>query len=417
MDTPHAALAAALGQQQPAALESVAAMLARLTAAVDAQPKDSDVLGRIASLEDSHRRTQDRATQLAARVAVLQAAVERLEADNKRLSAEWDRMPAEIQNKILDAASPFTKFVNGLLLAAELRALPDKQREQVWQDANDVDWQGDVKSLPSVDIASRSLSMSRWLVERLRGRHIEKNVARVMVRNGWTDMFDFEQPEALDWAAASEGDVDLLRELIDVRRAVEPERGLLTAADQGQIGILKLLHQRAPCKRWLYIVGEGAARTGNRDLLAWIHKHHPESLGEDSANSAAMAGHVTVVRWLVGSVGIACNRYVLESVAQSNDLGLLQFLFERFPDGDDDLYLSQSFSFSHLKTAGELDILKWAVAHYQVDLSENDIIGPVLVEWWRVRYGVVFGQRELKKAIQDHNVKMVLHLLAADNVK
>ncbi|KAL2912903.1 hypothetical protein HK105_207574 [Polyrhizophydium stewartii] len=240
MDTPHAALAtalaAALGQLDPATLQSVAAMLARLTAAVDAQPKDSDVLDRIASLEDSHRRTQDRATQLAARVAALQAAVERLEADNKRLCAEvaalrqppsaaappagrtdppapyrrtngfrpdatneWDRMPAEIQNKILDAAGPFTKFVNGLLLKAELLALSQKQREQVWQDANDVDWQGDVKSLPSVDIASRSLNItSRSFFVCIQDDSWRK--MQVALRNGWIDLLDFSKPKHLAFA-------------------------------------------------------------------------------------------------------------------------------------------------------------------------------------------------------------------------
>ncbi|KAL2911171.1 hypothetical protein HK105_209379 [Polyrhizophydium stewartii] len=37
-----------------------------------------------------------------------------------------------------------------------------------------------------------------------------------------------------------------------------------------------------------------------------------------------------------------------------------------------------------------------------------------LLEWWRVRHGVVFGQRELELAAGHGNVDLVKHLLGAD---
>ncbi|KAL2912451.1 hypothetical protein HK105_208023 [Polyrhizophydium stewartii] len=476
MDTPHAALAAALGQQQPAALESVAAMLARLTAAVDAQPKDSDVLGRIASLEDSHRRTQDRATQLAARVAVLQAAVERLEADNKRLSAEvaalrqppsaaappagrsdppapcrrtngfrpdatneWDRMPAEIQNKILDAAGPFTKFVNGLLLAAELRALPDKQREQVWQDANDVEWQGDVKSLPPVDITRESLRMSRWFIKRLRGRHIEWDVAQVMVRNGWTDMFDFEQPDALAWAAASEGDVELLRELINVRRAVRPSRGLFEAvAVKGHLDAVKLLHELAPRNMWSSSVDEKAAQSGNLDLVVWLKEHRSGSLYVDSLIGAACGNHMHIVRWLVENTELVCDHRPFIWAALHNNLEMLKLLHDKYPDELDNAHCNFLASEAdvlewleehsvlgfgglaeHLAETGKIDVLDWALTRFDIKLTEWDL---VIAHWlcrnellrWAYERGVPFTAMSAEWAAAHCNVAIMNWIIARD---
>ncbi|KAL2912904.1 hypothetical protein HK105_207575 [Polyrhizophydium stewartii] len=533
MDTPHIALAAALGQLDPAALQSVAAMLARLTAAVGAQPKDSDVLGRIASLEDSHRRTQDRATQLAARVAALQAAVERLEADNKRLCAEvaalrqppsaaappagrtdppapyrrtngfrpdatneWDRMPAEIQNKILDAAGPFTKFVNGLLLKAELLALSDKQREQVWQDANDVDWQGDVKSLPFVDIASRSLNITtRSFFMRIPN---SKSKMQVALRNGWTDLLDFSKPEHLAFAGIAEGVFWLLEDLIDVRKIVDPERSFtLSTCDPFDVAMLEFLDQRMPAEQWNSKFGVKAAERGKLDLIVWLHTHHPACIDHDAYDSAASNGHMHIVRWLADNTDIECGGSAFESAARNDRFEMLKFLHSRFPEVLVEQkplngYVSSNIAIiqwldehdamdpyvvaGHLFSTGSLDVLEWLMARFDVELDDwhfkrghvgrqtkmlkqmhergheltleaakiatwqcnTDIMqwaiqrdrsvipmlveatatetlaNATLVEWWRVRHGVVFGQRELEMAIRSCNDRLVKHMLEMD---
>ncbi|KAL2913701.1 hypothetical protein HK105_206861 [Polyrhizophydium stewartii] len=141
---------------------------------------------------------------------------------------EWDRMPAEIQHMILATAGPFTKFVNGMLVAAELRGLSAKQRERLWQDAIDVDWQGDLHLLLHANIASKSLSFhNRRLFERAMGRFRIEDVTQVIIRNGWMDMLDFSGSGIVAPAAAREGALDLLEDLFDVKQIVRPSRELL----------------------------------------------------------------------------------------------------------------------------------------------------------------------------------------------
>ncbi|KAL2911480.1 hypothetical protein HK105_209059 [Polyrhizophydium stewartii] len=410
---------------------------------------------------------------------------------------EWDRMPAEIQNKILDAAGPFTKFVNGLLLAAELWMLSDNRREQVWQDVIDTDWQGDLDLLPPIDIASKSLNIrSRSFLERCHNRFDRTDIVRVAVRNSWTDLFDFERPGALAETAAIEGALDVLVDLIDVRKIAKPTTQLaLVAAEKGHLDVVKFVHERMPGGRWENDVANVAAQSGNLDLVVWLKEHHPECFGREAYQGVALRNHLHIVRWLADSCDFDCDSGAFYWAAFHNNLGMLQFLSERFPHiqvqlGSNSLVASDARVLEWLRErsllkvegiyvriaqTGNIEAYEWAKQRFGVEIHigqllsayyarHNDFVKHVhthdlpfdrtaagwaaeycnteimnwaisrdrgvipmlvgrsakfghlvLIEWWRVQHGVVFGQQEFVAAVRLGNVKIVKHMIAADS--
>ncbi|KAL2911479.1 hypothetical protein HK105_209058 [Polyrhizophydium stewartii] len=406
-------------------------------------------------------------------------------------------MPAEIQNKILDAAGPFTKFVNGLLLAAELWMLSDNRREQVWQDASDSDWQGDLDLLPPIYILSKSLNIrSRSFLERCHNRFDRIDIVSVAIRNAWTDLFDFERPELLAETAAIEGALDVLVDLIDVRKIAKPTTHLaLVAAEKGHLAVVKFVHERMPGGRWGKDVANVAAQSGNLDLVVWLKEHHPECLGREAYQGAAEGNHLHIVRWLADNCDFDFDSGAFYWAAFHNNLGMLQFLSERFPHiqaqlGSNSLVASDARVLEWLRErsllkvediyvriaqTGNIEAYEWVKRCFGTKMTMSQLLGayygrhndfvkhvhthdlpfdrtaagwaagycnteimnwaisrdrgvipmlvelsarnghPVLIEWWRVRHGVVFGQQEFVEAARLGNVKIVKHMIAADS--
>ncbi|KAL2915069.1 hypothetical protein HK105_205393 [Polyrhizophydium stewartii] len=410
---------------------------------------------------------------------------------------EWDRMPAEIQNKILSHSSPFTKFVNGLLLAAELWGMPDNQREQVWQDVIDSNWQGDLDLLPPIDILSKSLNIrSRSFLQRCRRRFNRSYIVRVAIRNGWADLFDFGHVWALVESAAIEGALGVLVDLIDVRKFAEPAIHLATiSAKEGHLAVVKFVHERMPGGWWGKDVAKAAAKSGNLDLVVWLKEHHPECFGPEAYHGAAEGNHLHIVRWLADNCDFDCDIGAFGEAAKNNNLEMLQFLSERFPHIQAQLrrnslvasdvrvlewlrersLLKVEGIYVHIARAGNIEAYEWVKQRFDVEIRIGQLLRayfarqinfvkyvhahgvpfdftaadpaaqcgnteimswaishdrgmipmlvevsakngpPVLIEWWRVRHGVVFGQQEFVDAVQLHNAKIVKRMIAADN--
>nr|KAJ3414170.1 hypothetical protein HK105_001876 [Polyrhizophydium stewartii] len=248
-------------------------------------------------------------------------------------------MPAEIQNEILDAAGPFTKFVNGLLLAAELRGLPKRLREQVWQDASDTDWQGDVGVLPRFDISSKSLNLrSRSLLRRCKHMNLDKEIVHVAVRNGWDDPLDFGKPDELARIAAIEGNTRLMRDLIEERQSAKPD---FSVTDLRECDL------------------DEAHRQCDSDLLKHFYGRGMPLIRE-SVESAVRCCNVALLDWAVKRDRDVIPKLILQTACY----------------GD-----------------------------------------PALIEWWRVKHGITFSQRELEFAISSRNIRFAVVLLATDDNK
>nr|KAJ3404003.1 hypothetical protein HK105_003973 [Polyrhizophydium stewartii] len=206
--------------------------------------------------------------------------------------------PADTERRAPGASGLLAKFLAGELLAAELRAVPEDQRERVWQDAIDADWQGNVRQLPDLDITSKTLRM--------------RQVARVVIRNEWTGLLDVSDAGAAAEAAAMEDAVWLLVDLVEKRKLVKAGGDLVVeAATSGSLEVIKYLHAKQKCRRWDSFTGCLAASSGSLDLLAWLKKNRASCIDSFALQGAVDSNHMHLVRWLVENATVEVDSMAL----------------------------------------------------------------------------------------------------------
>ncbi|KAL2913925.1 hypothetical protein HK105_206516 [Polyrhizophydium stewartii] len=340
-------------------------------------------------------------------------------------------MPAEIQHMILAAAGPFTRFVNGLQLRAELRALPKQQHVQVWQDAVDSEWQGELAQLPPLGALVAALRVpTRAALARVVARTDKLFragcVASAAIRNGWKDVLDGGDVGALAVAAAEEGAVGVLADMMDARRVPAPVGCELVehAACSGRLEVVRLLHERAgtaaagAATRWSTNVGDFAAQSGNLDLVMWVRDHRPECLAPSAIEAAAGFNHMHVVRWLVETAHVRCDGRsgALRGAAFCNNLEMVEYLCERFPhllpggggdviDGDGDTLagMASAGAADQILSSG-VDVIEWLDRRGMImdprRLVEHAILmGSVdALQWLTARFSIRLHAGDLDEA-------------------
>ncbi|KAL2917403.1 hypothetical protein HK105_203067 [Polyrhizophydium stewartii] len=307
---------------------------------------------------------------------------------------EWDRMPAEIQGLILDAAGPFTKFTAGVLRALDLAGLPYELREQIWQDAVECEWQGDLSVLP--DVSDGTLSAlpirSRWMLKRVAAEAFADGTVtqRVAIRNFWGDIIEFDDPDELARAAASEGAVWLLRLLIAERKQVTPHSDLAAAAAvRGHLGTIIFLDGLMQRQPW----------------------------GVKVMNGAAKYGHIGVVRWLAANRKDGCSATAMNEAAKNGHLEVLQFLHTQYPH----FVLSKSSSVFSFAT--DLRVLQWAHSHAlikkpQALLDTLAFGSPVAsVQWVCATFGLRVTREMFWKACEGGRLALARWLLDQPEVE
>ncbi|KAL2915747.1 hypothetical protein HK105_204693 [Polyrhizophydium stewartii] len=259
--------------------------------------------------------------------------------------SHWDRLPRELRDMALAAAGPFTQFINGALMVAELRTLAPALKEALWTDALELDWDGDLRWLPPIDSWSGCFLCirSRAGLARVRAANVaqRETLVRVVVRNRWTDLFDAGGLDDLALHAALEGALWLLQDLVDVRRVVRPRVVLAeSAASVGHLAVVEWLHARMPAEPWHPSVMDHAAGSGNLALVAWLHTNRPEGCTEIAMDLAAKYGHLDVIAWLRANRSEGCSPHALALAAAGGHYDVCVYLLEhyadRFTDLDDD---------------------------------------------------------------------------------
>ncbi|KAL2912375.1 hypothetical protein HK105_208149 [Polyrhizophydium stewartii] len=354
-------------------------------------------------------------------------------------------MPAEIQSKILSHSSPFTKFVNGRLLKAELLGLPMKQREQVWREAMDVAWQGDLGMLPWINHNKARLSLpSRGTLERIRDASRDCDWRLAAIQHGWVDMLADCPANDVARAAAKQGDVELLLDAIDVRKADMPIKDLASvAASNGHFELAKLLMSRVPDEKWPREIAIDAAAQGSLDMVVWIDKHHPDSFDHFVMDRAAELGHLHIVRWLADHRSEGCSCWAFDRAAKNDNLEMLELLYERYHgvlSAETRTYLLQFVSsdrqiiewlvsrrlvepnklIKHIAGTGKIDILAWAIKRFGVKLAENHLDDAykgrhtALLKWAFTTGGVKFGRWSASKTALSCNTDLMSWLISRD---
>nr|KAJ3420593.1 hypothetical protein HK105_005497 [Polyrhizophydium stewartii] len=159
------------------------------------------------------------------------------------LRSHWDRLPAELHHWIFAQAGLWTQLTAGRLLGAELRALCAADRMRLWRAAleDDADWAAAtlprMPGLTELAQLARSEAMCRRLAAA--GVWDRLAVARAAVVGRWMGLVSECPPALVAQAAAAEGVVDILEDLV----CWQDFRHMRLALGSGSVA----------CVEWLYI--------------------------------------------------------------------------------------------------------------------------------------------------------------------
>ncbi|KAL2914138.1 hypothetical protein HK105_206396 [Polyrhizophydium stewartii] len=298
-------------------------------------------------------------------------------------------MPAEIQNKILAHAGILTLWLNGRI--DDLSNISLDQFKALLSDVFELDWQGDLTTLPFEKFKHSRLNEPFWHM-RSRGMHArvkalgfnfhEDGLDQAAILNGWTDLLNFGDPRQIGIKAARCGSISMLQHLVDERKAVRlVSSHVEEAATYGHLEVLKWIHERMPdgnwptwvmdcaawsgkldCVKWLHANRtEGcttkaidyAAHSGHLDVVKWLHKNSTEGCTTKAMDFAASNGHLDVVKWLHANRTEGCTVRAMDVAAENGHLNVVKWLHANRTEG------CTVKAIDHAATKGRLDVVQW----------------------------------------------------------
>ncbi|KAL2914438.1 hypothetical protein HK105_206005 [Polyrhizophydium stewartii] len=364
-------------------------------------------------------------------------------------ASHWDRLPAEVRRIVFDAdTSVLTQLATRSLLPAELRCLSDAERTQAWADAFATEWAGPLSSLPPSASARGAAAhiRSRAMLERARAAGVAPVAVllRVAVRNGWPDMLDMRLADQLALAAAEEGAVWLLADLIDGRRATTPsDRLVRAAAHAGRLDAVRFLHDRMRGVPWSPAVADAAAASGSLDLVVWMDASGRGGGFTGLAMAwAARGGHLAVVRWLANNTAVAHSPLSALHAALRGHVAVLDLLHERFPAMfAPDAGLSwcnvsdvrvlrwlhhrsmldqPRVMLDNLVGAGAADSVRWLCTTFGLAVTRRmfavacDWGHAALARWMLTQHGIVLDDHAVRSAVASGFVDLLAVFIAHD---
>ncbi|KAL2913094.1 hypothetical protein HK105_207439 [Polyrhizophydium stewartii] len=350
--------------------------------------------------------------------------------------SHWSRCPVEIRSKILEAAGAWTMFVSGALLRIDLLALSDHQRQKVWLDAANCNWDGDWSILPPLASYDRVVPFihSRATLDRLSHLYPQHAnlVARCVIRNAWMDLVD-ESMQAS--RGAIDGDQGMPRSSLG---GIQQKELCLAAAQEGAEWIVKhadLFSDKALAAALLNAAAQHGQLGGNLDLVVWIAQAHPEACCQTAVDWAAAEGHLHVIKWLREHLGFECDPVAFIRAVEGGHVNLLSYMAEHFPHVIAQVNDNIAMKATHLGTlrllhslsklvrpsvalfrcidADTVDDVKWACeslgqrvtpAHFVAACRRNN---AAMVKWMLTQPGVQFTPDAFKRAAAAHAVSVV----------
>ncbi|KAL2913133.1 hypothetical protein HK105_207371 [Polyrhizophydium stewartii] len=333
-------------------------------------------------------------------------------------ASHWDRMPAELRHMVLEAAGTLTKFAAGVVLPAELQSLSMAQQDELWRDVFECDWQGDLKSLPSPFGLSACFTSvrSRAMLARIRAAGIAdaQTLGRVAIRNGWTDELDHAKPERLAEAAAREGAVWLLAELVDVRKTAQVDwMHASMAAMAGHADTVRFVCERMPAKHCGAYLVDCAAANGHVGVAEWLHGRFGAKCSRGAADDAAGNGHVHALGWLEQHMGVQCTADAVAKAARGGRLHVLQHLASTRPH-----LLRDAGTIDAAAAGRDVRVLKWLHARGMLAASQDSVRALVKdgaaesVEWLCGAFCLPVAQDVLVEACSFNHGALVRWILA-----
>ncbi|KAL6059952.1 Ankyrin repeat domain-containing protein [Balamuthia mandrillaris] len=212
----------------------------------------------------------------------------------------------------------------------------------------------------------------------------------------------------------------------------------LAAAATGRLGLLQeLTHDKAsfrPTLPDLKKIMKEAARGGHLAVLQWAYRSVPEHqrLGvyEETCWTAAVAGHIHVLRWVANDLddlAQVLHGRTVACAASGGQLGVFRWMKEQAEEHQrkhqgEKLEVSMVLLTRHAARKGHLHVLRWAVEENGYDLTKDDYLYSCaaqggrldVVEWMyslgaRVKEGDTYA---CSQAVEAGDLNMVQWLLA-----
>ncbi|XP_033748170.1 uncharacterized protein LOC117333139 isoform X2 [Pecten maximus] len=157
-----------------------------------------------------------------------------------------------------------------------------------------------------------------------------------------SDMSISEKGEALG-KAAKNGDVDIVKMLLE--KGADPNKGgaLMYAAEEGHKHIVTLLIDKgADIKKWDVLAY--AARNGHKDVVSLLLDKGSDVTGSDALGTAALYGYIDIVSMLLDRALDADKSNALREAARYGHEDIVALLLERGADPDKDDALTEAAS-------------------------------------------------------------------------
>ncbi|KAL2916445.1 hypothetical protein HK105_203876 [Polyrhizophydium stewartii] len=337
--------------------------------------------------------------------------------------SQWDRMAPELRRMVMSKTSMLTKLANRAVVRADLRWLPAAEREGLWAEAFETEWSGDLASLSHVDGTSACFGLvrSRGMLERLRQAWPDwvSAVETAAVANGWLDAVDDSEPSELAAAAARLGAVPVLQHLIDERKAVHANSSLaITAAANGHLGAVQFILERAAdAAEQSEDLMAAAAGSGNLELVAWVYERCSAALAARVVDAAVAGGHGGIAIWLADHGAGGCSLDALADAAVRGHLDVLLIAQERFPDsfrGVSDTTFADATDLRVLQWLHSLRLIVWPSAVLQVQVLEGS---AATVAWVCETFELEFSQDLFELACEKNRSDIVRWALAHHSVE
>ncbi|KAL2912265.1 hypothetical protein HK105_208256 [Polyrhizophydium stewartii] len=274
-------------------------------------------------------------------------------------ASHWDRIPHELHEAVIAFAGPLTLLTTGGPHPAQVRRLRSDQCERIWADVVELDWDGDLASLPVMYSAAAFVNIrSRRLLKRLRELTLINREMhhRVAIRNNWLDMLDPHDARAIMRAVCAEGNIQLAGKTIkSTEMMIVDDDMVKDALRNNQFELAKYL--RRHIEQDSCPVMESAAHTGNIEFVVWAHESC-ECQYENAVHTAIKQGHVDLVDFLLSKCEERDGVHDISTAVEHGQAEILELLYNRM----------QSVFVKHgnrIDTSGafDLDTLEWLRDH------------------------------------------------------
>ena len=281
----------------------------------------------------------------------------------------FSSIPTEIRIDIYKACDILTLFLNG---EDASRHLPTSARTpynpiQIWVAALQSDYPGDIRDIPLVhrDLKYVSINLgkrtclpdaailckfikSKSMLERIYDSKLPvpddvfigrlpspQNAVHVAMRHCWLDMVDIWDMTENDKEnfAIRGSHWDYFRHLVTLRPDLKRRSNFFfdVAAGNGELELLQRLPDSITGTKSAM---DSAAMKGHLDVVKWLHVYRMEGCSENAMNLAAANGYLHVVRWLHDNRIQGCTAAAMTLAAQNGHLNVVEFLHKNRTEGD-----------------------------------------------------------------------------------